>query len=278
MATDVEPVVRCPVCGASEQEEVLRETDSLFPTGVLRLVRCGSCGIVLLNPRLTRDAMITLENASPVYELDDGELEAEVTARIALLKSLPTKTSRVRMLDIGCNRGLLLLAASSLGWEPVGVEVSPVAASKAREASGAPVYPDLMSVPAGDGFDLVVAWHVLEHTADPKTFLKQARGLLSPGGVLALQVPSYDFVSSFRQEGRLASIVCAVHNFYFTEATMDETLRRAGFEQRTLINSSLDLMLTAFAELRPRSRTSVRRLRWAYAARRARAKLSRGGR
>lgn len=275
MTSDIESVSACPLCGSAEQDDELQQPDALFPTGILRLVRCRGCGLVFLNPRLSRDAMLRLEDASPVYELRPEEVEREIQARIGLLRSFPKRESGGRLLDVGCNRGLLLAAALRLGWEPTGVEVSAVAAEKARAVAGASVYSDLQDVPRGDGFDLIVAWHVLEHTEDPKAFLVQTRSLLSPTGVLAIQVPSYAFVSRFREQGRIASIVCAVHNIYFTKSTLDGALRRTGFEQRVLIESGQDLMLTTFAELQFRFRSGQQLVRWRYLTRRAAAKLTR---
>jgi SAM-dependent methyltransferase len=267
MATDIENVPACPLCESLEQDEVAREHDQLFPTGTLHLARCRSCGLVFLNPRLTHDAMVRLENESSVYELDEDALDAQIEARVHMLRSFPTTASEGRMLDIGCNRGLLLRAAKRLGWSSVGVEVSPVAAERARDAACVAVYPDLSSVPHDATFDLIVAWHVLEHTTDPRELLVGARKLLSADGLLALQVPSYDFLERFREQGQLANLVCAVHNLYFSERVLDEALARAGFARRTLINSETDYMLTAFVGIPRRS----------YLARRAIARLAHRG-
>jgi 2-polyprenyl-3-methyl-5-hydroxy-6-metoxy-1,4-benzoquinol methylase len=245
---DLEPVDNCPGCGSPRQRQILGEPDSLFPNGMLRIARCDDCGLAFLNPRMTRAAIIRLEDQSEVYELDAAEREREIDARVNMLRGFaewaPTSG---RLLDVGCNRGWLLQAAQRLDWQPVGVEISPVAADKARAASGVPVYPDLADVPRDGGFDLIVAWHVLEHTADPISFLRQTRRLLARRGVLAVQVPSFDFVDSFREQGRTGSILCAVHNLYFTKSAMTETVHRAGFRLRKVINSPKDLMLTAFA-------------------------------
>jgi SAM-dependent methyltransferase len=260
MPPGVEPVASCPVCGSGGQAVVLEEPNQIFPTGMLRLVRCDVCGLVFLNPRMTRDAMIEVENRSDVYSLDAEAIEREIEARVQLLNDLGSfAPRRDRLLDIGCNRGLLLAAAQRLGCEAVGVELSPAAAARARESTGARVYEDLSEVPRAGGFDLIVAWHVLEHTPDPVSLLSQARRLLAPRGVLAVQVPSFDFVEEFRKQGRTSSIVCAVHNLCFTESTLSDSLRRAGFARPTTINSDADLMLTALAGL-PRRTYLARRL------------------
>lgn len=44
----------------------------------------------------------------------------------------------------------------------------------------------------GARFDLVCAFHVLEHIVDPAAFLRQCRGVLGWGGRLIIEVPSLD--------------------------------------------------------------------------------------
>ncbi len=48
----------------------------------------------------------------------------------------------------------------------------------------------------GQKFDVVFAGEVIEHTFDDKKFLEDLRGLLKPGGTLALTVPNIFFLAS----------------------------------------------------------------------------------
>ena len=59
-----------------------------FPTGVLRLVACRDCRLVFLNPRMTLDAIVELEDESDVYAMDATETEHEIAARIELLRGI----------------------------------------------------------------------------------------------------------------------------------------------------------------------------------------------
>jgi 2-polyprenyl-3-methyl-5-hydroxy-6-metoxy-1,4-benzoquinol methylase len=244
----VETLRDCPICGKpiSESAATTYYPDGMFPGGVLRVVHCELCGISFLNPRLTLAENELFEDANDFYRITPEERERQLVALEAMLDSLSVYAPRrEKLLDIGCNRGVLLAAAKRLGWDPTGVELSSVAADEARATVGVPVYPSLANVPrAPRGFDLVVAWHVLEHTLDPVGFLRDARSLLSAGGILALQVPSFDFVEKYQERGRLASIACAVHNFYLGEEGLTAVVNRSGLHIRRLWNSEDDLMLT----------------------------------
>ena len=273
-AERLELVDDCPLCGRPAAPPFLQQGDSLFPTGVLRLVQCSGCSLVFLNPRMTMDAIARLEDASEVYEFAAEDREREIEARMSLVRGLGGKGSSGRtLLDVGCNRGFLLAAAKRLGWRPVGVELSPVAAQLARESVGVPVHDDLANVePPPGGFDLVIAWHVLEHTTDPVRFLEEIKRLVGANGAVALQMPSFDFADRFREQERITSLICAVHNLCFGEASLRVALERAGFSVVWLVNNKDDLMLTAFAELRRPHR------RLHSLQRPGRALLSRGGR
>jgi SAM-dependent methyltransferase len=254
----------CPACGSNQQTSTLEHPDPLFPTGLLTLVSCERCGLVFLNPRLTRSAIARLEDRSPVYEMDAETARREIRAREKLLHSIADRAPVTgRLLDVGCNRGLLLRAAKRLGWDAVGVEISAVAAARARSEAQVPVYEGLADVPRLGGFELVVAWHVLEHTTDPISLLREVNRLLAPNGTLALQVPSFDFATEFRNRGMIGSLICAVHAIYFTESSLVDILQRADLSVSGLVNSKSDLMLTAFANrhVEPRSRSSTREQR-----------------
>jgi SAM-dependent methyltransferase len=185
---------------------------------------------------------------------------------------LDRERSRGAFLDIGCNRGLFLEAARRRGWQVTGVEIAEAAAQLARAGYGLTVLPDLAALPARAGFDLVTAWHVLEHTLQPAGFIKAARQQVRPGGILALQVPSYDYVAEFQSRDQQGSLICAVHNFYFTLHTLRRLLDRCDLEVLHLDNDPKHLMLTAVCRrplplwqrvagrLKRRAQTLLRRL------------------
>jgi SAM-dependent methyltransferase len=233
----------------------------LFPGGILRVVRCSFCRISFLNPRLTLDENELFEDENDFYRISPEERDRQLVALMTMLDSLTVYAPRrEKLLDIGCNRGVLLAAAQHLGWDPTGVELSSVAAAEARSTVGVPVYASLAEIPRTDrGFDLVIAWHVLEHTLDPVTFLRDAGSLLSDGGVLALQVPSFDFVEGFRERGQLGSIACSVHNFYLGEDGLTAVVNRSELKVKKLWNSADDLMLTAILATRESSTNVWRR-------------------
>jgi len=97
----------------------------------------------------------------------------------------------LRILDIGCGGGLLSEPMARLGAVVVGADAAarniPVARLHAESVGLTIDYrhttaEDLAA--AGERFDVVLNMEVVEHVADPQTFLTTCQHLLTPGGLM----------------------------------------------------------------------------------------------
>ena len=106
-----------------------------------------------------------------------------------LTQELPVKG--LRILDIGCGGGLLAEPMARLGAEVVGADAAerniPVARLHA-EQSGLEIDYRHTSAEAlaadGEVFDVVLNMEVVEHVADPLSYLTACQELLKPGGLM----------------------------------------------------------------------------------------------
>jgi SAM-dependent methyltransferase len=237
---------RCPVCACEATDLVLHHDDALFPGGRLSLMQCSSCESVFLNPRLSLAGVLAVEEVSDVYDYSDQEIAATVSKLEAIVEWLEqfVGSGGRRLLDIGCNRGFLLEAARRRGWDVTGIELSGLAADRARRDFGLVVYGSFDEVPQ-QRFDLQTAWHVLEHTHDPVAFVRTAGLYLADDGILAIQVPGFEYLEAFRERGRTSSLLCAVHNVYFTSDSLREVIKRAGLVPREVFSWKDSMVLTA---------------------------------
>ncbi len=96
-----------------------------------------------------------------------------------------------RYLDVGCGSGGALGAAKALGWQVTGVEVDDAAAAKARRFTDEIHVGDALTAPFAPGrFDVVTAFHVLEHVPEPVAMMRRMLEWLAPGGLLIVEVPN----------------------------------------------------------------------------------------
>jgi len=130
----------------------------------------------------------------PLHMLNPCRLDY-ITRQIAadFDRDLAAKTpfAGLRLLDIGCGGGLLSEPMARLGAEVVGADAAerniPVARVHA-EAQGLSIdYRHTTAealVAEGEQFDVVLNMEVVEHVADPQSYLTACRDLMKPGGLM----------------------------------------------------------------------------------------------
>jgi SAM-dependent methyltransferase len=98
-----------------------------------------------------------------------------------------------RVCDIGCGSGELLSRLWKKGFHGVGVEPD-ARARTVSEVNEIPIYPgtaeDLPDPVRSSDFDVVAMIQTLEHCVDPVHAIRQAAGLVRPGGYLVVEVPN----------------------------------------------------------------------------------------
>jgi SAM-dependent methyltransferase len=212
----------CAHCGAEDAEflwagrehEYADTTDEQFS-----FVRCSSCGVVRLNPRpdVAELGRIYPPDYYAYHLLSGGQAEPRrltdklkmrmYQGRIAGLVERLDKPGGVRVLDVGCADGRLLdwYKASSVGarLETNGIEMDEAAAETAR-GRGHRVVTGRFEVDTElepGSFDLILAFHVIEHVDGPKAFAARAAELLAPGGLFVVATPNWDSLDARRFKG-----------------------------------------------------------------------------
>lgn len=174
----------CPACAQTAH------ADAIESFGKYKLFGCEKCGLQFWEPREMPDARW--------YEQmyggrDERLLPLEPGHRYFLEDSLAPRSGK--LLDIGCGTGNFLAASRDAGYEVTGIELDRNAARFAKERLGLHnIYPltisEFAEQRAGDRFDIVTFFEVLEHQAAPAEFLKKVKACVRPGGVIALSVPN----------------------------------------------------------------------------------------
>jgi 2-polyprenyl-6-hydroxyphenyl methylase / 3-demethylubiquinone-9 3-methyltransferase len=143
-------------------------------------------------------------------------------------------------LDVGCGAGLLCEPLARLGAIVTGVDAAPenieVAKSHAVQSGLAVDYHagELTEQKLGK-FDLVTSMEVIEHVADPATFVAELKTHLKPGGLMILSTPNRTTASKlFLVEAaeRLGQVPRGTHdwNQFLTPEELEALLTEVGLE------------------------------------------------
>jgi 2-polyprenyl-3-methyl-5-hydroxy-6-metoxy-1,4-benzoquinol methylase len=150
--------------------------------------------------------------------------------RIAAIEKA-TAIRRGSLLDVGSGTGEVLMAARERGWRTQGVEPERTAARMARERGLDVIVATLEECALPErSFDVISAFHVLEHIPDSREFLRTLARWARPGGYIAIEVPNFSAIQRRRFRERWSGLRPREHLVHFTRDTLKRTLHSVGIE------------------------------------------------
>ncbi len=185
------PLSACPLCGST----ALREVDHDFRGH--RISRCTPCGSRFMNPQHSDAALADFYSHYITEETEERKAyrRAQKDRRFDLLTRYVTSG---RCLCVGCGDGLELRIARERGLEPEGYDIDVPTVEAVRRETGLTVHTGdflALGLPAGH-YDCLYMDQVIEHPKHPGTYLRQARHLLKPGGILYVGLPNIGSLSN----------------------------------------------------------------------------------
>jgi 2-polyprenyl-6-hydroxyphenyl methylase/3-demethylubiquinone-9 3-methyltransferase len=130
----------------------------------------------------------------PLHMLNPCRLDyiaAQIAGEFGRDLKTPAPFAGLRVLDIGCGGGLLSEPMARLGADVVGADAAegniPVARLHAAQSGLTIDYRHTTAealADAGEQFDVVLNMEVVEHVADPLSYLTACQRLLKPGGLM----------------------------------------------------------------------------------------------
>ena len=164
-----------------------------------------------------------------------------------------------RLLDVGAHVGQFVQQAALDGWQVEGIELNPRTADYAARRTGAVIHQVNLDafLATGHRFDAVTLTDVLEHIPEPVRMLRKVRRLLTPGGWVAVKVPSGPgqlrkerVRAALRPGYQVALATNLVHVNHFDPRSLVRALREAGFERATVMTAAPELSMAAGSRLR----------------------------
>lgn len=197
----------------------LRQYYSTAGRETTRLHQCACCEFAMYCPPIVGSkefyAAVTVNDYYVGEKWDFNQALAELQSM-----GMP------HVLDVGCGSGHFLNLLKSNGIIAAGYEFNHEAAEVAR-ANGHNVLSDVELASIDDSFDAICTFQVLEHLAEPLSFLKTINGLLKPGGKLILSVP--DAAGPIRNFPDALTEIPPHHVSRWTARTFPSCVAKVGF-------------------------------------------------
>lgn len=258
--------VPCVLCGSARAEPVWTTPDRAFALpGLYTVARCCDCGFLYQRPRVHNEFLAACypdnypRHQEPSPRVPFKGSPARIRAvrwalasrfgytgfhdgDVAVLSRLRPRALRRRLrwnclpwigdgryLDVGCGSGAWLGLARALGWRVAGIEVNAAAAQKARRFTDEIHVGDVLEAPfATARFDVVTAFHVLEHVVDPVAVVRRMFDWLAPGGLLIVEVPNAGGLGAALFGRAWCGLELPRHLSHFTPHTLERTVQNAG--------------------------------------------------
>ena len=288
--------INCPLCGCEESSLHLIARDYvLHHKGEFRLVHCAGCGLVYVNPRpASGEIGRYYEGGYDNFRFDPDATPSprhmrrfERTRRLlAAFRGypaggpVPSKMLNLpayiafcmksrsciypgyrpggRLLDIGCGAGKFLAEMRDLGWETLGIDISPEAADACRARRLEVFQGTLGDAGISDAaFDAVTMRHCIEHLPDPAGTLREVHRVLRPGGEVIVETPNISGLPA-RLLGRYwFGLEPPRHLVHFKPGTLKRALREAGFEHCRVRFKSSGFVIARSLELLAQQRDAA---------------------
>jgi 2-polyprenyl-3-methyl-5-hydroxy-6-metoxy-1,4-benzoquinol methylase len=217
----------CYLCNSSQfryRDGEVRDAPSL------KIVECVNCGLVSLSAADHIQAghyeAGGMHGATPAsLEAWLRDTESDDNRRFEMLKG---EIANRRVLDFGCGAAGFLRKAQAVAAFAAGIE--PEVRARDHWKDKLSIHADLDAA-RGDGeFDLITAFHVIEHVPDPRAMLAQLAELLAESGRLVIEVPSADdaLLTLYENAAFQRFTYWSQHLYLFNPETMRQLARQAG--------------------------------------------------
>ena len=157
--------------------------------------------------------------------------------RRARLRRLRAHISAGDLLEFGASTGEFLYESHQAGFRVSCADRYPALLDVNMSKNVVDVFQqDADAFAIGKTFDAVAAFHVLEHLQQPDVFLHKCRDLLTPEGILFLEVPNFGALARWIWRGRWGMFYDS-HLCHFERRTLVSLLEQCGYrvvEARTV--------------------------------------------
>jgi len=226
-----EKIENNPFCKACHG--AINNSDTIGNKNNYELLKCKKCGTVTVDPFPKVEELIEFYQSyegSTDYRVKEVKKIARARKRIKRIMKLSKGN---KFLDIGCNYGFTIKAASDLGLNAHGIDIDETAVNISKETFGQEKYTAISVedyAAAGYKADMIYTSEVIEHVPSPEIFIKSISEILNKDGILYLTTPDGGHFSLPKDFTKWDDVMPPEHITYFTRKGMKNLLEKNGFK------------------------------------------------
>lgn len=222
-------VVKCYLCGCTEHGH---RPGSVRDDKNLDILECHGCGLVFLSrtelPEGFYQESGMHSGALPLIEEWLRDTERDDERRFRLLNEAITNRD---VLDFGCGAGGFLLKARAKARKVMGIELE-TRLKNHFMTNGLEVVESIDELTSDRRYDLITAFHVVEHLEDPAVMLANLSLKLNKGGRIIIELPSSAdaLLSLYNSESFSNFTYWSCHLYLFNACTLEMLTKKAGLK------------------------------------------------
>ncbi|MEP5611327.1 MAG: class I SAM-dependent methyltransferase [Cyclobacteriaceae bacterium] len=233
-----ERLENCPSCQHPQFDNYLICEDHTVSHESFALVKCTKCELVFTNPRPRIDELDKYyQSEAYISHTDKANSVVHILYKFVRTYTLARKRNLVEgfkangtILDYGCGTGDFLRSMQKDSWTTFGVEPNADAKAIAIKKNTGLITSDISDFSDDILFDMVTAWHVLEHVADLRETLRLIRKRIVKNGYLILAVPNLNSLDASTYGEKWAAYDVPRHLYHFTQTSLQNLADKTKFK------------------------------------------------
>lgn len=236
----------CPACGHLTFSNFLICTDHSVSGESFALVQCKHCSHVFTNPKPEQAKLQQYYKSENYISHTNKALNpVQWIYKLIRYKTVRNKENLIHdiighqgsLLDFGCGTGHFLKHCNNSGWSSTGIEPDE-SARLIAEHSGLTVLSSLNEVQ--NTFDVITAWHVLEHVPEPLETMNAFVRMLKPGGKIVLGLPNHKSFDARNYGSYWAGFDVPRHLSHFNQSSLAALAQRSKLKIEKILPMKYD--------------------------------------
>lgn len=223
----------CPSCKHTKLSNYLICKDHSVSGESFALVKCEKCQLIFTNPRPEAGSIaMYYESTNYISHTDHANnlvnLAYKLVRSITLrqkLKLIQSFTQAKKLLDFGCGTGAFLKYCQAHHYQISGFEPNPNAKLLAANSLKIELLHTLSQIKKTRKYDIITAWHVIEHVHDLRDTLKTLRKSLHEDGHLFIALPNINSYDALHYGAHWAAYDVPRHLYHFSRLSFERLIR-----------------------------------------------------